>query len=77
MFYSLCYNNDFATFAGLIQNGTRVITEKDSTFIYVNRHASLVDTTISEPGYHRISADKEYVRYEYRFICFQDVLQYW
>lgn len=76
MSYSLFCNNHFITFTGLLQNGTRVRT-KDSTFIYVNRHASLVDTTISRPGYHRISVDKEYVRYEYFFNCFQDVLQYW
>lgn len=51
--------------------------EKDQVFIYVNRRASLIDTTTSGPGYHQISADKEYVRKEYYFNYFRDVMQYW
>ncbi|XP_042863797.1 general transcription factor 3C polypeptide 1-like [Penaeus japonicus] len=66
----LCY-------VGLLQYGHQIMKEKDQVFIYVNRHASLIDTTTSGPGYHQISADKEYVRKEYFFSCLQDVLQYW
>ncbi|XP_047490563.1 general transcription factor 3C polypeptide 1-like isoform X2 [Penaeus chinensis] len=66
----LCY-------VGLLQYGHQIMKEKDQVFIYVNRHASLIDTTTSGPGYHQISADKEYVRKEYYFSCLQDVLQYW
>nr|XP_045612135.1 general transcription factor 3C polypeptide 1-like isoform X1 [Procambarus clarkii] len=66
----LCY-------VGLLQYGHQIMKEKDQVFIYVNRHASLIDTTTSSPGYHQISADKEYVRKEYLFSCLQDILQYW
>ncbi|XP_050686374.1 general transcription factor 3C polypeptide 1-like isoform X2 [Eriocheir sinensis] len=66
----LCY-------MGLLQYGQQVMKEKDQVFIYVNRHASLIDSTISSPGYHQISTDKEYVRKEYYFNCLQDILQYW
>ncbi|XP_037803043.1 general transcription factor 3C polypeptide 1-like [Penaeus monodon] len=66
----LCY-------VGLLQYGHQIMKEKDQVFIYVNQHASLIDTTTSGPGYHQISADKEYVRKEYYFSCLQDVLQYW
>ncbi|XP_071552525.1 general transcription factor 3C polypeptide 1 isoform X1 [Panulirus ornatus] len=66
----LCY-------VGLLQYGHQIMKEKDQVFIYVNRRASLIDTTTSSPGYHQISADKEYVRKEYFFSCLQDVHQYW
>ncbi|XP_069959232.1 general transcription factor 3C polypeptide 1 isoform X2 [Cherax quadricarinatus] len=66
----LCY-------VGLLQYGHQIMKEKDQVFIYVNRRASLIDTTTSSPGYHQISADKEYVRKEYCFTCLQDILQYW
>ncbi|XP_042203426.1 general transcription factor 3C polypeptide 1-like isoform X2 [Homarus americanus] len=66
----LCY-------VGLLQYGHQIMKEKDQVFIYVNRKASLIDTTTSSPGYHQISADKEYVRKEYYFTYLQDVLQYW
>lgn len=66
----LCY-------IGLVQYGHQVLKEKDQVFIYVNHRASLIDTTTSSPGYHQISADKEYVRKEYYFSCMQDVHQYW
>ncbi|KAK7085487.1 hypothetical protein SK128_012512 [Halocaridina rubra] len=66
----LCY-------VGLTQYGQQVMKEKDQVFIYINSRASLIDTTTSSPGYHQISADKEYVRKEYTFSCIQDVHQYW
>ncbi|MPC14644.1 General transcription factor 3C polypeptide 1 [Portunus trituberculatus] len=66
----LCY-------MGLLQYGQQVMKEKDQVFIYVNRHASLIDSTTSSPGYHQISTDKEYVRKEYHFTYLQDILQYW
>lgn len=67
----------FLITSGLLQYGQQVMKEKDQVFIYVNRHASLIDSTISSPGYHQISTDKEYVRKEYYFNCLQDILQYW
>lgn len=63
--------------SGLLQYGKQVMKEKDQVFIYVNRRASLIDSTISSPGYHQISTDKEYVRKEYYFNCLQDILHYW
>lgn len=63
--------------SGLVQYGHQVMKEKDQVFIYVNRHASLIDSTTSSPGYHQISTDKEYVRKEYHFTYLQDILQYW
>ncbi|XP_063842783.1 general transcription factor 3C polypeptide 1-like isoform X2 [Scylla paramamosain] len=66
----LCY-------MGLLQYGQQIMKEKDQVFIYINRHASLIDSTTSSPGYHQISTDKEYVRKEYHFTYLQDILQYW
>ncbi|KAK3864004.1 hypothetical protein Pcinc_030265 [Petrolisthes cinctipes] len=66
----LCY-------VGLLQYGHQIMKEKDQVFIFVNRRASLIDTTTSGPGYHQISADKEYVRKEYYFNFLRDVVQYW
>ncbi|CAL4088885.1 unnamed protein product, partial [Meganyctiphanes norvegica] len=66
----LCY-------IGLVQYGPQVMKEKDQQFIYINCSASLIDTTTSNPGYHQISADEEYVRKEYNFSTLQDVMQYW
>lgn len=66
----LCY-------IGLMQQGRQLMKEKDQVFVFLNRRATLVDTTTSNPGYHQISADKEYVRKEYIFHSLQDVIQYW
>lgn len=66
----LCY-------VGLLQMGKQVMKEKDQVFVFLNRNASLIDTTISDPGYTTISPDKEYVSKEYAFKSLQDVIQYW
>ncbi|KAB7499102.1 General transcription factor 3C polypeptide 1 [Armadillidium nasatum] len=65
----LCY-------VGLLQMGKQVMKEKDQVFVYLNRNASLIDTTISDPGYTTISPDKEYVSKEYVFKSLQDVIQF-
>ncbi|KAG0711717.1 General transcription factor 3C polypeptide 1 [Chionoecetes opilio] len=66
----LCY-------MGLVQYGQQIMKEKDQVFIYLNRQASLIDSTTSSPGYHQICADKEYVRKEYNFLYLHEIVQYW
>ncbi|XP_030759569.1 general transcription factor 3C polypeptide 1 [Sitophilus oryzae] len=63
-------------YCGLVQFGPSKYHEKDQTFIYLNRRASLLETMTSEPSYHKVS-DKEYKRLRFQFNTFADVLKYW
>ncbi|XP_062533981.1 general transcription factor 3C polypeptide 1 [Armigeres subalbatus] len=65
----LCY-------AGLIQFGPQRLKDRDQTFIYVNRHASLLDTRESAIGYHEIE-EKEYPWESFTFATLDDVQNYW
>lgn len=45
-------------------------------FVYLNRRASLLNTSSSAPAYHKIEA-KDYPRLDYSFESFDDVATYW
>lgn len=61
---------------GLLQLGPQRAYNKEHAYIYVNRHASLLDTIASEPGYFQTSA-ADYPRCAYRFDATADVDSYW
>uniref|UniRef100_A0A6P7FFU9 General transcription factor 3C polypeptide 1 n=1 Tax=Diabrotica virgifera virgifera TaxID=50390 RepID=A0A6P7FFU9_DIAVI len=63
-------------FCGLIQFGPQKSKEKDQMFIYVNRRASLWDTTSSEPGYNEIEK-KIYPTIPFYFGSPADIEEYW
>ncbi|KAF5280382.1 hypothetical protein FQR65_LT03191 [Abscondita terminalis] len=63
-------------YIGLLQFGPQKLREKDQVFIYLNRNASLYDTTTTSVGYHYVE-DKEYKKNEYHFITSTDVETYW
>ncbi|XP_012153954.1 general transcription factor 3C polypeptide 1 isoform X2 [Megachile rotundata] len=65
----LCY-------IGLVQFGPQKLKEKDQVFIYINRHAELMDTTSSAPSYHMVQ-DKSYPVTKYNFTEIQVVEKYW
>ncbi|KAJ8939733.1 hypothetical protein NQ314_011019 [Rhamnusium bicolor] len=63
-------------YCGLLQFGPQKYKEKDQIFIYLNRRASLLDTTTSEPAYHKIS-NKEYRQIAFFLNTQADVDSYW
>lgn len=66
----LCY-------AGLLQYGPQKSKEKDQVFVYLNRNASLRDTTSSEQGYNEVSPNIEYPEIKFRFDTMDHVHEYW
>uniref|UniRef100_A0A182P3V1 Uncharacterized protein n=1 Tax=Anopheles epiroticus TaxID=199890 RepID=A0A182P3V1_9DIPT len=65
----LCY-------AGLVQMGPQLRKTRDQTYIYLNRHASLLNTTTSKDSYHEIEARK-YPILRFKFETMDDVEEYW
>lgn len=64
-------------YIGVLQFGTqKTEKEKHQCYIYLNRHATLLDTTTSAPAYHMVE-QKEYTRLKFEFITYRDVEQYW
>lgn len=63
-------------FCGLLQMGPQKYKEKDQSFIYLNRKASLLDTKTSEPGYNKISK-QEYPKLKFYFNSVNEIDQYW
>ncbi|KAG5885477.1 hypothetical protein JTB14_005068 [Gonioctena quinquepunctata] len=63
-------------YCGLLQFGPKKYKEKDQIFIYLNRRASLLNTTTSEPAYHQIE-EKEYVSLSFFFNTQDDLEDYW
>ncbi|KAJ8917397.1 hypothetical protein NQ315_002421 [Exocentrus adspersus] len=61
---------------GLLQFGPQKYKEKDQVFIYLNRMASLLDTTTTEPGYNKVS-NKEYKKLAFFFNSPADIESYW
>ncbi|XP_074040495.1 general transcription factor 3C polypeptide 1 isoform X2 [Leptinotarsa decemlineata] len=61
---------------GLLQFGPRKHTEKDQLFIHLNRRASILNTTSSEPAYHKIE-NKDYPQIAFFFNSQTDVNDYW
>jgi general transcription factor 3C polypeptide 1 len=46
-------------------------------FVFLNRKATLLDTTTSKPGYHQVSEDIVYTEHKYEFHTLDDVDKYW
>lgn len=63
-------------FIGLVQFGPQKQKEKDQVFVYLNKNASILDTTSSDLGYNMIS-DKEYPKLRFTFDSMEDLHQYW
>ncbi|KAJ8949184.1 hypothetical protein NQ318_021677 [Aromia moschata] len=53
-------------YCGLLQFGPQKYKEKDQVFIYLNRQGALLDTTTTEPSYHKITL-KEYKQLAFYF----------
>ncbi|XP_014245478.1 general transcription factor 3C polypeptide 1 isoform X2 [Cimex lectularius] len=64
-------------YIGLLQMGPHKLKEKDQVFVYLNKHAVLLDTTTSESGYNHISSSMKYEQMNYNFKTIKDVEQYW
>uniref|UniRef100_A0A182JTU3 Uncharacterized protein n=1 Tax=Anopheles christyi TaxID=43041 RepID=A0A182JTU3_9DIPT len=65
----LCY-------AGLVQMGPQLRKTRDQTYVYLNRHACLLNTTLSKDSYHEIEARK-YPIQKFRFDTMDDLQEYW
>lgn len=61
---------------GLIQLSERLYKDPNSIWIYLNRNATILDTTKSDPAYNVISL-KHYRTLYFRFTCTHDVMAYW
>eukprot|EP00092_Neocalanus_flemingeri_P000749 GFUD01000793.1.p1 GENE.GFUD01000793.1~~GFUD01000793.1.p1 ORF type:complete len:1909 (+),score=561.12 GFUD01000793.1:540-5729(+) len=64
-------------YIGVLQFGPQKLKEKDQVFLFLNRYASLLDTTSSGPGYHQVDADRNFPLEEYTLASLTDVEQYW
>ncbi|XP_075236331.1 general transcription factor 3C polypeptide 1 [Lycorma delicatula] len=64
-------------YIGLLQFGSHQNKEKEQVFTYVNKNASLLDTSLSKPGYNKISTDIDYPIEQYHFKTLMDVDEYW
>ncbi|XP_055371218.1 general transcription factor 3C polypeptide 1 [Condylostylus longicornis] len=62
---------------GLIQVGHRELKDSRECWLYVNRKAKILDTTISDTGYRYISSDKIYSEVNFTFNTPSDVQNYW
>lgn len=61
---------------GLLKFGPQRGKEIKNTFMFLNRNASLYDTTTSDPGYIAVS-DKTYEKITFKFNSSHDVKDYW
>ncbi|KAG8182950.1 hypothetical protein JTE90_003328 [Oedothorax gibbosus] len=66
----LCY-------MGLVSMGPQAGKQKDQMFLYVHKHASIKDTTMSSPGYLHVQSDLDYEVKPYTFHTEDDVQNYW
>ncbi|XP_055079571.1 general transcription factor 3C polypeptide 1-like [Periophthalmus magnuspinnatus] len=67
-------------YMGLIQFGPlEKFRDKDQVFIYVKRHATIVDTTSSEPHYWLVTEppDQPFERRHYNFNTAEDIESFW
>jgi general transcription factor 3C polypeptide 1 len=62
--------------AGLLQFGPMRTKEIDQSFVYLNRNASLVDTTSSDAGYLEVS-EQEYPELSFHFDSSDKIIEYW
>ncbi|VEN46855.1 unnamed protein product [Callosobruchus maculatus] len=63
-------------FCGLVQFGPQKSKDKEQIFLYVNKTASLYDTSSSESGYNKVT-DKEYPQIYFFFMSLADIESYW
>ncbi|XP_043222103.1 general transcription factor 3C polypeptide 1-like isoform X2 [Amphibalanus amphitrite] len=63
-------------FMGLAQLGQQMLA-KDQVFVFCNRNASLLDTSISKEGYHRVDPDIQYPVKMYHFDSLSALKDYW
>ncbi|GBM50717.1 General transcription factor 3C polypeptide 1 [Araneus ventricosus] len=66
----LCY-------LGLVSLGPSAGKQKDQLFLYVHKHASIKDTTISPSGYVHIKKDMNYEVKTYTFESEDDIETFW
>lgn len=64
-------------FLGLIQYGGKCGKEQYQTLLYLNRNASLLDTTSSPPAYLHVPSEIEFPVKHYKFNTKNDVKKYW
>ncbi|XP_037936910.1 general transcription factor 3C polypeptide 1 [Teleopsis dalmanni] len=63
---------------GLIQIGERLnVKDPLIMWVYLNRHAHILETTTSEPSYFRINPNRSYDTMRFEFNTSDDVNQYW
>ncbi|CAH1963347.1 unnamed protein product [Acanthoscelides obtectus] len=63
-------------FCGLIQFGPQKSKDREQVFIYINRAASLLDTSSSESAYNKVT-NKEYPQLNFHFNDLTDIESYW
>lgn len=61
---------------GLAQLSERLYKDPNSIWVYVNRNATILDTTKSDSGYNMVSM-KHYRTLHFRFTCSHDTMSYW
>lgn len=64
-------------FSGLLQFGPKFGREIYQTFAFLNRKATLLDTSKSAAGYYHVSSDTEFERRLYYFETKNDIKKYW
>lgn len=62
---------------GLIQVSEKQARDPMQIWVYMNRKATVVDTTPSEPGYIKITDNREYSKILFNFKKMSDIKQYW
>uniref|UniRef100_A0A3B4WXI4 Ral transcription factor IIIC subunit 1 n=1 Tax=Seriola lalandi dorsalis TaxID=1841481 RepID=A0A3B4WXI4_SERLL len=78
--FSFHENLQKLVYMGLLQFGPlEKFKEKDQVFVYLKRHATIVDTTNAEPHYWLVTelSDKPFERRQYTFNTHEDVENYW
>ncbi|XP_063738883.1 general transcription factor 3C polypeptide 1 isoform X2 [Eleginops maclovinus] len=78
--FSFHENLQKMVYMGLVQFGPiEKFKEKDQVFVFVMRHATIVDTTNAEPHYWLVSEsfDKPFEQRHYTFNTAEDVENYW
>ncbi|XP_055845496.1 general transcription factor 3C polypeptide 1 [Episyrphus balteatus] len=73
----LCNIVQILQLMGLIQVSEKKAKDPIQIWVYINRKASIVDTTPSEPGYIEINRDREYSRIDFNLQKMSDIKQYW
>ncbi|KAL6111010.1 gtf3c1 [Pungitius sinensis] len=78
--FSFHMNLQKLVYMGLLQFGpVEKFTDKDQVFVYLRRHATIVDTTSADPHYWIVteSPEKPFERRRYTFNTAEDVENYW